>query len=110
MAQLFDKKHNFCYNRIILPSYVGTSVIDYNRLGAVYQIDTATCKVVKTVNVGYQPDELAIRNGKIYVANSGGYKGNMGRGYDNTVSGGRHRLQTRHERREKCGHHQLCSR
>lgn len=67
-------------------SYVGTSVIDYNRLGAVYQIDTATCKVVKTVNVGYQPDELAIRNGKIYVANSGGYKGNMGRGYDNTLS------------------------
>ena len=35
------------------------------------------------VTVGYQPDELVIRDGLIYVANSGGYRKPN---YDNTVS------------------------
>jgi YVTN family beta-propeller protein len=41
--------------------------------GAVYEIDTATLQITRKVTVGRQPDGLAIANGKIYVANSGGY-------------------------------------
>jgi DNA-binding beta-propeller fold protein YncE len=41
--------------------------------GAVYEIDTASLQITRKVTVGRQPDGLAIVNGKIYVANSGGY-------------------------------------
>ncbi|TSJ37224.1 YncE family protein [Mucilaginibacter corticis] len=41
--------------------------------GAVYEIDTATLQITRKVTVGRQPEELAIVNNKIYVANSGGY-------------------------------------
>lgn len=65
-------------------SYVAPVVFDQNaRVGYVAEIDTATLKVLRTVNVGYQPEELAIANSKIYVANSGGY---MFPNYDRTVS------------------------
>lgn len=50
--------------------------------GALYCIDLDTYKVTGQVNVGYQPEQLVIRDGKAYVANSGGYVAN----YDNTVS------------------------
>jgi len=53
------------------------------RVGYVAEIDTTTLQVTRTVNVGYQPEELAIVNNKIYVANSGGY---MFPNYDRTVS------------------------
>ena len=52
-------------------------------LGAIYKVDTATMQVVNRINVGYQPEEMAISNGKIYVANSGGYRAPD---YDNKVS------------------------
>ncbi|MDR2854383.1 MAG: YncE family protein [Prevotellaceae bacterium] len=64
----FDK--GFAY----VTSFAGAT---YNgatpRLGCVEKIDTATLAVVGTVNVGYQPEELTVANGKLYVANSGGY-------------------------------------
>lgn len=50
--------------------------------GALYRIDLDTYKVTGQVTVGYQPEQLVIRDGKAYVANSGGYVAN----YDNTVS------------------------
>lgn len=50
--------------------------------GALYCIDLDTYKVTGQVNVGYQPEQLVIRDGKAYVANSGGYVA----GYDDTVS------------------------
>ena len=50
--------------------------------GALYCIDLDTYKVTGQVTVGYQPEQLVIRDGKAYVANSGGYVA----GYDNTVS------------------------
>lgn len=50
--------------------------------GALYRIDLDTYKVTGQVTVGYQPEQLVIRDGKAYVANSGGYVA----GYDNTVS------------------------
>ena len=40
--------------------------------GKVYRIDRNTY-AVSTVEVGYQPEGLAVLNGKLYVANSGGY-------------------------------------
>lgn len=51
--------------------------------GALYRIDLDTYKVTGQVTVGYQPEQLVIRDGKAYVANSGGYSKE---GYDNTVS------------------------
>ncbi len=40
--------------------------------GKVYRIDRKSYET-KTVEVGYQPEGLAVLNGKLYVANSGGY-------------------------------------
>ncbi|MBO7609918.1 MAG: YncE family protein [Muribaculaceae bacterium] len=66
-------------------SYAGEVVInpDYEQIGYVAKVDTATLQVVNRCNVGFQPDELDIVNGKIYVANSGGY---MVPNYENTIS------------------------
>ncbi|MBO4814203.1 MAG: YncE family protein [Muribaculaceae bacterium] len=66
-------------------SYAGPVVInpEYEQRGYVAKIDTTTLEVVDTCLVGFQPDELDIINGKIYVANSGGY---MVPNYENTVS------------------------
>ncbi|MBR1803375.1 MAG: YncE family protein [Muribaculaceae bacterium] len=66
-------------------SYAGPVEIreDYEQHGFVAKIDTTTLQVVDTCVVGFQPDELDIVNGKIYVANSGGY---MVPNYENTVS------------------------
>ncbi|MDR2556502.1 MAG: YncE family protein [Bacteroidales bacterium] len=56
---------------------------DYKQIGYVAKVDTATLQIVASCNVGFQPDGLEIANGKIYVANSGGY---MAPNYENTVS------------------------
>lgn len=70
-------------------SYAGPVIINpnYQQLGYVAKINTKTLKQEATCLVGFQPDELEIVDGKIYVANSGGY---MGAGnsskYERTVS------------------------
>lgn len=66
-------------------SYAGPVVItpEYKQIGYVAKVDTATMAVVDTVHVGFQPDQLAVAGGKIYVANSGGY---MVPNYENRVS------------------------
>jgi len=53
------------------------------RLGVVLEFDTVNFRETRRVTVGYQPEEMAIVNGKLYVANSGGYTKND---YDRTVS------------------------
>lgn len=79
----FDK--GFAY----ITSYAGPIEINpnYAQKGYVAKVDTATLAIVAKCTVGYQPDNLEISNGKIYVANSGGY---MGSGntekYERTVS------------------------
>ncbi len=74
----FDKGYAY------VSAYVGPVGIDpHAQLGAVFQVDTTTLQVVDEVTVGYQPDELVVRDGLIYVANSGGYRKPL---YDNTVS------------------------
>lgn len=77
----YIKFHN---GKAYASSYVAPVKFDQNaRVGYVAEIDTASFEVLRTVNVGYQPEELAIVNNKIYVANSGGY---MFPNYDRTVS------------------------
>ena len=65
-------------------SYAGPVEVDPNyRLGYVAKIDTTTLQVVDTCVVGYQPEEMVIAGGKLYVANSGGYRVPD---YDHTIS------------------------
>ena len=66
-------------------SYAGPVQLtpDYDQIGYVAKVDTATLEVVDRCEVGFQPDELEIVNGRMYVANSGGY---MSPNYETTVS------------------------
>lgn len=64
----------------------GGSDEDVYQLGAVFKVDTTTLQIVDKCVVGRQPDELDIVDGKIYVANSGGYSQGAKIGYENTVS------------------------
>lgn len=43
--------------------------------GAVYEIDLENLAVLRTVSVGYQPEQLLVVGDRIYVVNSGGYIG-----------------------------------
>ena len=68
-------------------SYVGTVYASSNSpLGSVYKVDTLTLQKVDSCSVGYQPEEMAIIDNQLYVANSGGYQGMTGQGYESTVS------------------------
>ena len=65
-------------------SYAGPVGIDPNaRPGKVVEVDTTSLAVTREVVVGYQPEEMVIKDGKLYVANSGGYRFPD---YDRTVS------------------------
>ncbi|RCH55923.1 YncE family protein [Mucilaginibacter hurinus] len=52
----------FYQNKAYVSSYDGTVAV----------IDTASLTVDKFINVGRNPEQLAVANGKLYVANSGG--------------------------------------
>lgn len=65
-------------------SYVGPVAVGSNApRGRVYKVDTLTLQKVDSVVVGYQPEEMAVVDGKLYVANSGGY---IAPQYDRTIS------------------------
>ena len=65
-------------------SYVGPVAVGSNApRGRVYKVDTLTLQKVDSVVVGYQPEEMAVVGGKLYVANSGGY---IALQYDRTIS------------------------
>lgn len=51
--------------------------------GIVSEIDTTTLTISKRVDVGRQPEEMAIVGAKLYIANSGGYSPDN---YESTVS------------------------
>lgn len=51
--------------------------------GIVAEIDTTKLTINRTVEVGRQPEEMAIVNNKLYIANSGGYSPPN---YESTVS------------------------
>nr|AGH14056.1 hypothetical protein [Prevotella sp. Sc00033] len=68
-------------------SYVGTEYASSDSpLGSVYKVDTLSLQKVDSCSVGYQPEEMAIIGNQLYVANSGGYQGMTGQGYESTVS------------------------
>lgn len=74
----------FYKGKAYVSSYSGPVAIDPNaELGFVAEIDTATLEITRKVTVGYQPEQMVIHNGKLYVANSGGYRVPN---YDRTVS------------------------
>ena len=54
--------------------------------GNVARIDTTSLEVDAMVEVGRNPEQLAVYNGNLYVANSGGMDYNTALGYDKTVS------------------------
>lgn len=64
----------FNKNKAYVSSYDGTVAV----------IDTATFAIEKYIKVGRSPEQMAIANGKLYVANSGGL--DWATGYDKTVS------------------------
>lgn len=70
---------------VYLSSYAGPVSLkpSYQQIGYVAKIDTASLEVVATCNVGFQPDEIEVADGFLYVANSGGY---MGPDYESTLS------------------------
>lgn len=74
----------FSKDKAYVTSYAGPVQIDPNaERGFVAEIDTASLEVTRKVTVGYQPEEMAVQGGKLYVANSGGYRTPN---YDRTVS------------------------
>ena len=56
-------------------SYAGPVEInpDYEQIGYVAKVDTASLQEVARCLVGSQPEEMAVVGDKLYVANSGGY-------------------------------------
>ena len=65
-------------------SYIGPVGADPNcPLGAVFRVDTLSMTITGEVAVGYQPEEMEIVDGTLFVANSGGYRPPE---YDRTIS------------------------
>jgi len=65
-------------------SYVGPVQLNPDSpKGMVYEFDVESLEVTRRVTVGYQPEEMAIVDGLMYVVNSGGYRAPD---YDNKVS------------------------
>lgn len=54
--------------------------------GYVAKIDLKTYKIVAATEVGYEPEGIAYYNGKLFVANSGGYAFQEDHEYESTVS------------------------
>jgi len=74
----------FYKDKAYVSSYAGPVAIDPNaEIGFVAEIDTTSLEIKRKVNVGYQPEQMVVHNGKLYVANSGGYRVPN---YDRTVS------------------------
>lgn len=74
----------FWKDKVYVSSYAGPVQINPNaEIGFVAEIDTASLEITRKVSVGYQPEEMVVHNGKLYVANSGGYRAPN---YDRTVS------------------------
>jgi YVTN family beta-propeller protein len=73
----------FYGNKAYVSAYLGTVGDPHAPNGIVAEIDTATLTITRKVTVGRQPEQIAIVNGKLYVANSGGYTPSN---YERTVS------------------------
>ena len=58
----------------------------YFEKGFVAKIDISNFKVIATCEVGYEPEGIALYNGYLFVANTGGYAGQEDHEYETTVS------------------------
>lgn len=54
--------------------------------GYVAKIDVATKKVTATCEVGWEPEGIRLYDGKLYVANTGGYSFQEHHDYETTIS------------------------
>lgn len=54
--------------------------------GFVAKIDISTFKVIATCEVGYEPEGIALYEGRLFVANTGGYAFEEGHEFETTVS------------------------
>lgn len=69
---------------VYVSSYSGTMGLDPTlQQGFVARIDTTSLTITARADVGYQPEQMAVAEGRLYVANSGGYRYPD---YDHTVS------------------------
>ena len=76
---VFDKGYAY------ISSYAGPLALGGKaQLGRIYKVDTLSLQKIDSLTVGYQPEEMCIVDGKLYVANSGGYLSTGS--YDHTVS------------------------
>ncbi len=74
----------FAAGKAYVSAYDGEVVVGASSAnGFVVEIDTATLAVIRKVEVGRQPEEMAVVGNKLYVANSGGYSPSD---YERTVS------------------------
>ena len=56
-------------------SFAGPVMGDESQVGVVYKVDTLSLKIVGRVEVGYQPEEMAIdRYGQLWVTSRGNYE------------------------------------
>ena len=63
-----------------------TSGTKYFDRGYVAKIDLTTFKVVAATEVGYEPEGIALYDGRLFVANTGGYANQEPHDYETTVS------------------------
>lgn len=54
--------------------------------GYVAKVDLNNYNIVSTIEVGYEPEGIAFYDGKLFVANTGGYAFSESHGYEHTVS------------------------
>lgn len=74
----------FSGDKAYVSSYAGPVQIDPEaRPGKIVEFDVNTLEITREVVVGYQPEEMVIKDGRLYVANSGGYRFPN---YDRTIS------------------------
>lgn len=63
----------FANGRAYISSYAGAVGDPDAPEGYIAEIDTTTFGILRKVNVGRQPEEMAVVSNRLYVANSGGY-------------------------------------
>lgn len=64
----------FANGKAYASAYNGEIILGPNAPnGIVVEIDTATLEIKRSVEVGRQPEEMAVVNHKLYITNSGGY-------------------------------------
>jgi hypothetical protein len=73
----------FRQNKAYVSAYLSTIANANAPNGMVAEIDTASLQIERRVTVGRQPEEMAVINNNLYVANSGGYSPSN---YERTVS------------------------